>query len=213
MNIWGDHMNKRFWLISLSGQNNRFGSLVLCSLFLACGCIGGTMAAMYVDVSAQGTAGKVILEYVSLLQDGSRSVPGFLSTYLSMVKYHLVVAVFGMSVIGIVLIPALSVFRGFALSFSIAVLARVYPDSGVLFSIASFGITALFSIPTFLVLSSLALSSSVKMGMSFKYGISKPVLFRLGREYFFPVGICLLILIIPTILEMYLVPWVVSFIV
>ena len=171
------------------------------------------MAAMYVNVSAQSAAGKVILEYVSLLQNGSRSVPGFLSTYFSLVKYHLAAAAFGMSVIGVVLIPALTVFRGFAISFSIAVLARAFPDSGVLFSIASFGITALFSVPTFLMQSSFAFSSSVKMGMSLKYGISKPVLFRLGREYFLPVGICLLILVIPAILEMYLVPWVVSFIV
>ena len=142
--------------MALDGKQSDFFGLILCGVLFIGGSIAGSvMAGFFQD-------GETLSRYVAAFLDAYKTQPqtDFFAALISTVKYHVAAVFLGFSVLGPLLIPALSAVRGFFLSFSVTAVLRCLGVKGIGFTLSLFGIPAVISIPCFFILSTLAFSSS-----------------------------------------------------
>lgn len=124
----------------------RRGGEVAALVFAAAFFLAGAFAGAFAGSSAL-PAGEEILP-------GDGSIYGygtFAGLLLSCSKYHLAVLIFSTSLLGVLFIPAVLAFRGFALACSTAWLASVYPERGAALALIILGLPSLLTVPALFV--------------------------------------------------------------
>lgn len=122
-------------------------------------------------------------------------------------KFPLIIWLISTSFVGVIIIPIILIYRGFALCCSAAALVFDYGTKGVLLSWASLGITAMISIPCLLIISTNSISSAYGL-YSMKY---RTKLKAAQNDDFRRSLICILILIPTAYLDYKIVPLLVEY--
>lgn len=99
--------------------------------------------------------------YFQMAGQGSEVEPTLLSSIWDLTRWPLAAFLLGGSALGVVGIPVLLAARGFLLSYSTAVFARLFGLSGVAASLTAFGVTALLAVPVLFVVSADAFRQSL----------------------------------------------------
>ena len=176
-------------------------SLVICAVFFLCGCIVGTFA----SVSAANTDSvkTYLSEFFLATQSEQNVTSGFLMFFWETCKYHFAVVFLGFSILGVVLLPVLSAYQGFVLTFAVSVIVRLYGTAGILPALIVFGVRMLISLPCFFVLASQAFTASGQIMQStvFSIGQSMKVF---GRTYWMRCVVCFLLLALLALFDTYL---------
>lgn len=179
-------------------------------VFFVCGTILGTFIAGSIDNSGNSAMYGDINNYIKLIESGSFERADFLSAAFSAYKYHVLVIFLGLSIPGFVVIPVVSGVRGFYLSFSIAAFIRVFGSGGALAAIGLFGLTAIITVPCLFILSAQSFNASYGLCQTIR-GKTKILLAQnYSGAYFLRCIICLAVLFLSVIVEIYLTPWFVS---
>lgn len=138
----------RSWFGSLALLSAAFAAGVIAGSFLSAGACSGDEAAGFID----GYIGSV------------RGAPvGQARMFLSLSKFHLAAFLLGFSMLGVVLIPALSMLRGFTLAFTLSLFVRVYSLEGALAGAAVLGASSLVSLPLFFLLAAQSMNASLSL--------------------------------------------------
>lgn len=189
----GSVIHKHSPAINQRGGSACFALLILC-FFL--GCLGGSLLGSF-------------FQFEFFLRDsfvfGKTEAPGIPMGFLYFIRFQLLAVILGSSYYGLALFPALSFFRGYALSCTAASIIAAYPARGIILAAVAVGLPALFSLPCFFAISIAGYNSSLRIlrmvrGQS---GPKKGKLFRL-------VLTCLPVLATGALIEFKLVPYLVS---
>lgn len=131
--------------------------LLLLFVFFISGSIAGTLVGSFT----------VTEDVTALISDiagaSSGGVMGYIKAFWSCSKFHLAALVLSTSLLGAALIPALASVRGYMLSLTAASIIKCYPADGFLLTLTVLLIPALFTVPSFFVLSRDALAQSKKL--------------------------------------------------
>lgn len=120
-------------------------------------------------------------------------------------RFHLVAFLLGSSFFGVALLPVISCLRGYALSCTAASIISCYPNNGIIMAVVILGIPAMISLPCFFTISIDGFMSSARI-FHLVRGNSAP---RKDKLYARSLA-CLPFLAIGTLLEIKLVPYLVS---
>lgn len=201
-------MKKRFLVISLhNGTQYRLG-LMICGILFMCGCVAGTVTAGFVS---NGTRlNDFFSSFMSFFLTGNATRQNMLSAILDAFKYNLMAIALGFSVAGVFLVPVLSAVRGFFLCFSVAMVVRVLGDNGVALALAIFGVGTLITIPCFFILSVDAFYASAYIFRLATQRTQKLDAAPFNSRYFIRCGICLLVLMLSALIDVYMTPYLIS---
>lgn len=167
--------------------------LMLCAFFAA-GIIFGQIAQTAV---ASSELAEYLRHYAGwLAQDGMTGV-SFWQVVVSYLREPLAVLLFGFCTFGAAVIPLVCAWQGFTLSFAVACFSASFGSSGILLSLAAFGVRSVILLPCTLVLARWALDRALCR----LRGEASP---QTGPWWLLP-GCCIL-LTLGTVLEMTVVP-------
>jgi stage II sporulation protein M len=201
-------MNRRFFIISLQDEAFSRIGLLICGILFLSGCIAGTVTAGFVK---DGTRlNDYFSSFLSLFLTGNSPGRDLFAALVDVFKYNLAAIALGFSFAGIFLVPVLSALRGFFLSFSVSMVIRVLGGKGVALALAIFGVNTLLTVPCFFVLSVDAFYASLSI---FRLTVNKKQKLPLtpwGSRFFIRCGICLLVLVLTALLDMYVTPHLIS---
>ena len=184
--------------------------LLICAVCFACGIAAGTLSAQRLDGAGAYALRESMLSYMEQIRAGTYLSPGFLSVLWTTGRDHLIVVFLGFSLLGAFCLPILSGVRGFYLSFPVAAFIRVFGAEGLPVALSLFGVGALFTLPTFLVLATQAFSASAEMGRATLGGGVLQAELLYGRPYLQRLAICFLGILAAVLTELYLTPTLVS---
>lgn len=104
-----------------------------------------------------------LASFVSMIQRHElvRSSMGY--TLFSYCKYPILIFAFGFTSFGIFLIPAVTVYQGFAISFAVSAFLYTAPEYGFLLALLLFGLRYAVVLPCFFLLARDAVASSAKL--------------------------------------------------
>lgn len=178
-------------------NNNREGkiALIIFSLcFFAGSAIGSMLGYPYqwIECMADG-----------YLYENSAKLGLFLS-FLWSIRFHLLAMIIGTSFLGSAFLLPLVLVRAYLLSCASATIISAYPKSGIVMALIIIGLPALLSVPSFIALSSEALSASVNL-LHMRTGTHC----RYSRGYGRTCFICLFVMILCTLVEIKLVPYII----
>lgn len=132
--------------------------LVLGACFLA----GGLLGFFFSGLSGNDPELQDYLRrYFQMAGQGSVLEPSLWSSVWDLVRWPLAAFLLGCTALGGIGIPILLAVRGFLISFAAAVFGRLFGLPGVAVSLASFGVTALVTIPVLFVTASDAFRQSL----------------------------------------------------
>ena len=104
-----------------------------------------------------------LTHYFQMAGQGNGVEPALLSSIWDLMRWPLVAFLLGASPLGVVGIPALLTARGFLLSYSAAIFARLFGFPGVAVSLAVFSVTALVAVPVLFVVSVFIIANTIKL--------------------------------------------------
>lgn len=115
--------------------------------------------------SLAGTRQIAVSAAEHILLDGGSiyGADGFFSLLFLCSRYHLLVLLFGTSLLGVVMIPAAFALRGFVLSCTAVSIASSYPNGGVALALVILGIPSLLTVPSLFVVGSHSLGFSSRL--------------------------------------------------
>lgn len=175
--------------------------IFLCICFII-GAITGSVIAANGGDSAQ---------IASLITDYSVSSDvTFWKVIVNVFRFPAIIVLCGFCVFGSVLIPTVVAVRGFMLLFTITTFVRFFGLPGLFFSAALFGIQCLLLLPCILIL---AAQGVVSASLLFSLASSKGKKLSgavFSGAYFFRVLICVGVLLLCTLAEMFITPIFVS---
>jgi len=201
-------MKKRFLVISLHNDAQCRLGLMICGILFMCGCVAGTVTAGLVN---DGTRlNEFFSSFMSFFLTGNASRQNLMSAVLDAFKYCLVAVALGFSIVGVFLIPLLSAVRGFFLCFSVAMVVRVLGENGVALALAIFGIGTMITIPCFFILSVDAFYASAYIFRLTTQRTQKFTAVPFNSRYFIRCGICLLVLMLSALIDVYMTPYLIS---
>jgi len=186
--------------------------LIIAALFIF-GTAIGALAVNNIGETTKADARIYLEGFLSIASKGGLNSAQILK---QSVKFNLyfALAVFssGLVYLGIIFIPALTVFRGFCIGFSIAFLAENYRSGGFLLSIGSVLPQNIIYVPIFIVMSVIALNYSLQIFKNkyIKKSRADPGLFT---AYAFSNLILFILLIAGSIVEAYITSTIVKTIV
>lgn len=134
--------------------------LVFCATFFVFGSAVGSFFAR--GLPNAELVSDFFFGFFSSLNDGDAAA--WFGAFLDSAVWLLAAFVFSFSVFGVIFIPLFSAAKGFLISFSVAVLTRLYGVESVPAAMCLFGIEAVLMLPFFLTLSSAAISGSGWLG-------------------------------------------------
>ena len=169
---------------------------LLLILSFSAGCLAGSLVGSFFkfDSSLNDFMGISSLESASAV-----------TVFFHFARFHLVAFLLGSSFLGIALLPVLSCIRGYALSCTAASIISCYPSNGIIMAAIILGIPAIVSLPCFFTISIDGLMSSNRI-FHLVRGNSAP---RKDKLYTRSLA-CLPFLAIGTLIEIKLVPYLVS---
>lgn len=203
-------MNKRNLTSKRIKGSASYVGIMLTAIFFICGTVLGTFTAGSIDASGSSTMYGDIYNYIKLIESGSFERADFISALFSAYEYHLLVIFLGLSIPGFVIVPIVSGVRGFYLSFSIAAFIKVFGFGGTLTAVGLFGLTAIITIPCLFILSAQSFNASYGLWLAVRGRSKMGIAQNYNRGYFLRCAICLAVLFISVIIELYLTPWFVS---
>ena len=165
----------------------------------------GVIAALFALLSAPDEAIKGFGDAI-ILDDLEASL---LSAYWNCSRYHIFTALFSTSFLGVVLIPALLLYRGFALCCTSAALILDHASTGAMLSAIILGLPGIITLPCLLMISSYSMQASAQLlnqcfGLRQRYPVRSDV-----RR----VCLCFICLIPVAVLETHITPKLISFII
>ncbi len=176
-------------------EDSKLGFFLLILCFSA-GCIAGSLLAPITPMNS------ALSDYIGISRLESA---GALNVFIHFVRFHLVAFLLGSSMLGIVLLPALSFLRGFALSCTAATIISYYPGNGIIMAAVILGFTSVISLACFFIIALDAFMSASRI-FHLVRGASAP---RKDKLYLRTLA-CLPLLAIGTLIELKLVPYLVS---
>ena len=202
-------MNRRFTFVITDDKTGSLPGLIICGALFLCGCVAGSFSAGF--VSDGGVLTGFFAEYLRLAQDGTFSNPTLTASLANTLRYPLLVFAMGLSIPGLIAIPALSALRGYTLAFSAAVIVRLYGGGGVILALSIFGLTTIITVPCFLILASLAFRGSCLLTLS----VVRPSL-RSGEcpydmRFFICCLVCFAFLVLAAVIDTFLTSQMVRF--
>ena len=171
--------------------------LAVCGLCFFTGCVIGVISA----ASVPDEAVDYLVEYVGGLSSGASVSGGYLKTLLRLLIYPLAAFLMGFSVLGAAAVPLLLLFRGYSLSFSLALFIGAFGHKGTLLAILLIGVRALISTPCLFVMAVQSFNASVKLhGLASRPdgGLRAGVY---GRRYFLRLLLCVCFLMAAALAE------------
>lgn len=171
--------------------------IFLCICFII-GAIAGSVIAANGSDSAQ---------IASLIADYTVSSDlTFWKVLINIFRFPAIILLCSFCAFGAAIIPAVVAVRGFMLLFTITAFVRLFGWHGLLFSAALFGIQCLLVLPCMLILSAQGvISASLLFSLASSKGkkLSGSVF---SGPYFFRVLICVGVLLLCTLVEMFITP-------
>ncbi len=121
--------------------------LLILSIAFLLGCFAGCVLTNQLGEQGVETLCSYLDGFLSTFHAEQLVFPEFYVTLFEILRWPLIVVVFGTTPLGLVGIPIIFLLRGFLLSFSIASVFRVMGLSGLWVSLILFGITAVIYVP------------------------------------------------------------------
>lgn len=171
-------------------------SFLLLLLCFSVGCVAGSLFSYLIPMNS------AISDYIGINRLESS---GVLNVFFHFSRFHLVAFLFGSSIFGIALLPILSFLRGFALSCTAATIMSYYPDNGIIMAAVILGFTSVISLTCYFIIAVDGFMSSSRI-FHLVRGASAPKKDKLYLRTF----ACLPLLAIGTLIELKLVPYLVS---
>lgn len=120
--------------------------LVLGSSFFAGGLLGLLAASWLGEVSC-GELDRFFRSYIEVIPDASCTWSGFFRTLWYFTRIPLLLLLTGFSALGVLVIPASLLWKGFSFSFAVSALAKLYGVPGLAAAAVCFGLADLVFIP------------------------------------------------------------------
>lgn len=139
-------MNKRYSRKKDGLIPKQFSTLLFLSVCFVIGIILGCMFASYSTARANSGLLSYIERYLTLAQEDQVEWPSLFSVFWEVSRWPLAAGVFGLTLLGVAVVPLLFLIRGFLLSYAVSIFVSVMGMKGLGLAIAIFGISALFSI-------------------------------------------------------------------
>lgn len=184
-----------------SGQAARAGRLLL--FLFTLGVLAGSIAGTFFTTDGFASAYAEAGQYAA-----SEVLPAsFLSALWSSARLFLVLALAATSWLGVLLVPAAALLRGYLLSCSIAVLYASYGWPGLLCAFLICGLSALFLVPAFLAAACDAFFAA-RFLLERRFGLTPalPGRRRSGKRVF----VIALLIIIEALYSFYLLPHIIA---
>lgn len=179
--------------------------LLLLCLFVAVGAITGFFVQKTVSVESNAELCEYLHQYADYAAQGSCTTVSFLRVAAVYFRYPLLAFCLGFCAFGVYLLPLLCAVQGFFLSFSVCCFASAMGRTGVYLAFSSFGLRVLITLPCLLLLALQALHHAKDLS-----GRTAPknrnAKNKRGASYFALLGICSMVLLLGTILEITLLP-------
>lgn len=175
--------------------------LLALSVAFLIGIFSGVLSAP--DVCEGGSAHDYLSGYVSALTSGADGA-SFALIFLNLSLFHLASFLCGFSALGVFVIPALALLRGFSLSFTLAVFTRLYSLNGALAAYFLFGAAALVSVPLFFTIAVQSMCASFEMARGIFTRSASPNPRIYTRAYFIRFLATIVILSLLAVAERYI---------
>lgn len=180
-------MNRRFTFVITDDKTGSLPGLIICGALFLCGCVAGSFSAGFVTDGSALTG--YFAEYLTMAREGTFTDPTMSASFVNTFRYPLLVFAMGLSIPGLLAVPVLCAMRGYTLAFSVAVIVRLYGSGGILLALSIFGLSALLTVPCFLILASQAFRGSCLLTVS----VIKPSMRPGSSPYNFKYFLCCLI--------------------
>lgn len=190
------------------GTSQSLAILIVC---LLCGAVAGAFCASYLGDFSSDVLGDYLSGYVTDFSAGDSVTSLLPSVLLNVFKYPVISFLFGFTMLGVFCVPACAALRGFFAAFSIGSVIKVFGISGLWLAMSVFGIQMLFGIPCFLIISSQSFISAKNFTKMIAGKKRVMVGSFFSRGYFVLFGICVCVLMVLVLLELFLVPKLVAF--
>jgi len=190
--------NKKFYSPSCAAPGNRewkTGFLLLLLSF-AFGSIVGSISGSFFGFES------VLSDFAGVASLGSMS---YFRILLHFIRFHLVVILLASSFLGIALLPLTSCLRGYALSCTAATIISADSKNGLIMALLTLGIPAIFSLPCFFVMSVDGYLSSKRI-----FTLARGVSAIRTNGFLKSALVCMPVLAAGALIEMKLVPYLVS---
>jgi hypothetical protein len=135
--------------------NGYFTSFAICAVLFAVGSVLGTIVAGLQDSTSD--------TFIYITSGELTENKTMADTFIRLAQYHILSFLLGFSILGIILIPALSCIRGFSLAFILSFLIRALKNQCFTGHYLCYIIFTLISVPLYLIVSLQSLYSSVSM--------------------------------------------------
>lgn len=139
---------------------SHYPAFMICAALFCLGVVAGTF--LSTGFCSDGGAEEYMSRYLPSLL--AVEDPGSAGIFWMIAKYHIAAFLLGFSVLGVVLIPALSFFRGFSLAFTLSVLTRLYSLNGALMGCILFAGVSALSVPLLFVVAAGSFFTSLELG-------------------------------------------------
>ena len=148
----GRHVRKRL-LDRLRGPDSELRSALFClTVCFAVGAVGGCVFAGRLGADTQTRLLDYLGSYFAVL-DGDEAIGlSSFSAVWEIVRWPLLAFVLGFTALGVVGLPVVFSVRGFLLSYAVAVLVRLYGVTGLMVSLAVFGVSGFLVLPALFTL-------------------------------------------------------------
>lgn len=178
-------------------------TFVLLSAFFFLGIVIGGFSSLYISGNTADELGSFLSGTSGVAL--SSSIKTFPTMLWKNSKYILFCFILSFTVLGTVLIPAVLALKGYLISFSIGVLLKLYGLYGIWLSISFWGIQCAFLIPCLLVVGIQSFNFSKSQTTFFvrKSTISES---SFPKKLFLIFGICIIVIIIATFLDLLITP-------
>ena len=179
--------------------------LLLLCLFVAVGAIIGFFVQKAVSTESNAELCEYLHQYAACSAQGSCTPVSFLRVAAVYFRYPLLAFCLGFCAFGIYLLPLLCAVQGFFLSFSVCCFASAMGRAGVYLAFSAFGLRVLITLPCLMLLALQAFHNARALS-----GIApqknRNAKNKLSASYFILFGICSIVLLLGTILEITFLP-------
>lgn len=180
--------------------------IIVLFMMLLCGVIAGCITASYISPESGSSLSKYMSDYISNAGSIVDYKTGVLHEVLALVKYPIIVFCLGYTVFGALGIPAAVGIKGFLLSFSVASVFRLYGYKGLAMALAIYGVQSMISLPCLVVISAVALESSLRLLRLVKNTGMKSGVSIAHKRSFIVFAVCVLIMAATAVVEAFCTP-------
>lgn len=128
-------------------DNTHFQTLLVLGISFVAGGLLGLLAASWIGKTGCGELDLFLRSYIQVMPDTTYTWSGFFRTFWYFVRIPLLLLLTGFSALGVLVIPASLLWKGFSFSFAVSALVLIYGPSGLAIALACFGLADFVLIP------------------------------------------------------------------